>query len=130
MTDVLDASALLAYLRGEPGADVVERVMDDGAVCSAVNWSEVAQKVRAAGADWSVASALLASHGVRVQDVGTADAEAAAARWRAGSGLSLADRFCLALADRLGVTAWTADHAWGTAGRVRQIATDTTSAGG
>ncbi len=49
MTVVLDASALLAFLAGEPGADVVERALADGPVCSAVNWAEVAQKVRAAG---------------------------------------------------------------------------------
>ena len=40
---VLDASALLALLQDEPGADVVEPALE-AAVISTVNWSEVAQK--------------------------------------------------------------------------------------
>jgi hypothetical protein len=42
---VLDASASLALLNGEPGADVVEGAMaSDGAVISVVNWAEVLSK--------------------------------------------------------------------------------------
>ncbi|MCC2308543.1 PIN domain-containing protein [Cellulomonas chengniuliangii] len=83
--------------------------------------SEVAQKVRAGGGDWSVASALLASYGLSPLDATAQDGETAAALWQRGSGLSLADRFCLALATRLDVVALTADTAWGTSERVRQI---------
>ena len=121
MTAVLDASAILAFFAGEPGADVVEEALAGGTVCSAVNWSEVAQKVRAGGGDWSVASALLASYGLSPLDATAQDGETAAALWQRGSGLSLADRFCLALATRLDVVALTADTAWGTSERVRQI---------
>ena len=39
----------------------------------------------------------------------------------AGEGLSLADRLCLALGDRLDADLSTADQAWGTAGRIRQV---------
>jgi PIN domain nuclease of toxin-antitoxin system len=35
--------------------------------------------------------------------------------------LSLADRLCLALAERLSAEVLTADRAWGRAGRIRQI---------
>ena len=121
MTAVLDASAVLAFLAGEPGADVVEEALTGGTVCSAVNWSEVAQKVRAGGGDWSVASALLLSYGLSLHDATARDGEAAAALWQRGSGLSLADRFCLALANRLDAVALTADTAWGSSERVRQI---------
>ena len=121
MTAVVDASALLAYLLGEPGADLVEGVLDDGARCSAANWSEVAQKVLAAGRDWDLARALLLSHGLAVEPVTAADGEWAARRWRKGEGLSLADRLCFALAEGLDGEAWTADAAWGDGGRVRQI---------
>jgi PIN domain nuclease of toxin-antitoxin system len=38
-----------------------------------------------------------------------------------GSGLSLADRLCLALAARLDATAWTADTAWQGLSGVRLI---------
>lgn len=121
MTDVVDASALLAFLQGETGAAVVEQVLTRGSSCSAVNWSEVAQKVRAAGGDWPLASAVLSSYGVQVKDATTDDAERAAALWRRGSGLSLADRFCIALGDRLDATIWTADRAWGEGDRIQQV---------
>ncbi|QCB92718.1 type II toxin-antitoxin system VapC family toxin [Cellulomonas shaoxiangyii] len=121
MTTVLDASALLAFLGGEPGADAVEEALADDAACSTVNWSETAQKVRAAGGDWPVAAALLAGYGLTVHDATTADAERAARRWVRGSGLSLGDRFCLALGDRLDATVVTADTAWKDDPRVRLI---------
>lgn len=121
MSAVVDASALLAFLQGETGADVVEAQFDDDAVCGAANWSEVAQKVLAAGRDWDLASALLLSYQLRVEPVTADDAERAARRWKAGDGLSLADRLCLALADRTGVPAWTADAAWGDGESVNQI---------
>lgn len=118
---VLDASALLAFLRGEDGADAVEERLSAGALCGAANWSEVAQKVLAAGRDWELSSALLNSYELVVEPVTSDDAEWAARRWRSGEGLSLADRLCLALADRSGVEAWTADAAWGTGQGIRQI---------
>ena len=41
--EVLDASALLAWLQNEPGAD---KVRLKGALINSVNWSEVLQKAR------------------------------------------------------------------------------------
>ena len=119
--NLFDSSALLSFLQGEQGADVVERELDLGGVCSAANWSETAQKVLARGGDWSLARGLLLSYEVRVEPVLPADAELAARLWRAGSGLSLADRLCLATADRLHALVWTADTAWGRSDRVRQV---------
>jgi ribonuclease VapC len=121
VTVVLDASALLAFLQGEEGADVVEAHLTEHARCGAANWAEVAQKVRAAGRDWSLSRALLTSYGVTVENVIESDGEWAAARWRRGEGLSLGDRFCLALAHRLGTQAVTADAAWGHDAPVLQI---------
>jgi len=118
---VLDASALLAFLLGEAGADRVEEELGDRSVCGAANWSEVAQKVLAAGRDWDLARALLHSYGLEVAPVSADDAEWAARRWQRDEGLSLADRLCLALAERLDVDVWTADRTWGSDGRVRQI---------
>ena len=119
--NLFDASALLAFLGDEGGADVVERELERGGACGAANWSEVAQKVRAHGRDWELARALLASYDLSVEPVGSADAEAAAALWRAGRGLSLGDRLCLAQGERLDATIWTADSSWGTGGSIRQI---------
>jgi ribonuclease VapC len=118
---VFDASALLAYLQGEAGSDEVEAGLQGEAACGAANWSEIAQKLRAHGRDWPLSRALLLASGLRVEAVTRDDAERAAQLWRAGSGLSLGDRLCLALAERLDAEAWTADQAWGSAGRVRQI---------
>ena len=121
MNMVLDASAILAFLQEEEGAAVVESALIGGARCGAANWSEVAQKVLAADRDWEIVRALLTSYGIRVEPVTLDDAEWAARRWKRGEGLSLADRLCLALAERADVEVLTADLAWGTAGRVTQI---------
>lgn len=121
MSVVLDASAILAFLQDEAGSDVVEEALSGGSRCGAANWSEAAQKVTAAGRDWSLARALLLSYGIQVEPVTVLDAEWAARRWRRGGGLSLADRLCLALAERLDSVVLTADGAWGAAGRVKHI---------
>lgn len=117
----MDASAILAFLQGEDGAEVVETALVGGAQCGAANWSEVAQKVLAVGRDWEIARALLTSYGVRIEPITVEDAEWAARRWKRGEGLSLADRLCLALAERADTQVLTADVAWGTSGRVMQI---------
>jgi ribonuclease VapC len=119
--NVFDASALLAFLQGEPGAGLVQKVLNDGPACGAANWSEVAQKIRAHGRNWDLAKALLATYGMKVEPVTAADAEWAAERWTSGEGLSLADRLCMALGYRLSATVWTADQAWGSYGQIRQI---------
>ncbi len=118
---VVDASVLLAFAQGEEGSNEVESVLVGGATCGAANWSEVAQKIRAAGRDWDLVRALLVSYDLTIEAVVAGDAEWAARRWRKGEGLSLADRLCLALGERLDVDVWTADASWGSAGRVRQL---------
>ncbi|MGV8909986.1 MAG: PIN domain-containing protein [Propionicimonas sp.] len=118
---VLDASALLAYLFSEPGSDAVEEALLAGAACSAVNYSEVVQKIRAAGIDVNPAIGALEAMGLDVVSASSADAVAAAELWRSGTALSLADRFCLATAARLNVPALTADRAWGEGEAIRQI---------
>ena len=118
---VLDASAILAYLRDEPGSAIVEQALAEGAVCSAANWSEVVQKSLPLDSGWSAARQLLNAFDLAVEPVTLADAERAAESWRAHPTLSLAGRLCLALAHRLQTTALTADAAWGTEPPVRQI---------
>ncbi len=111
MTAVVDASAVLAWLQDEPGSDRAERYLMDG-VIGAANWSEVLQKSRQHGAPAEVVARLLNSFGLEVTDVTAADAERAADLWAPGSVLSLADRLCLALGQRLRVPVVTADAAW------------------
>ncbi|MGK2958954.1 MAG: PIN domain-containing protein [Acidimicrobiales bacterium] len=121
MSIVLDASAILAFLQDEEGAEVVEEALVGDVCCGAVNWSEVAQKVLAEGRDWDLVRALLVSYEIRIDPVLGDDGEWAARRWRRGEGLSLADRLCQALAERVDGDILTADKAWGSTGRVRQI---------
>lgn len=121
ITAILDASAVLAFLNDEPGTAEVEAALTAGAACSAVNYSEVAHKVRRAGGNWAAVAGLLASYGLEVADASAVDALAAAELWQLGTPLSLADRFCLATAARLGVPAWTADRVWGEDAGIRQI---------
>lgn len=116
MTVVLDASAALAFLQGEQGAQEVETHLENGAVIGAANWSEVAQKVIARTGSWTVASTLLDSYQLEVESVTRADSELAAAMWQRGNGLPLGDRLCLALASRLALPVLTADAQWGDGG--------------
>jgi ribonuclease VapC len=119
--NVFDASALLAFLQNEQGASEVERALESGGHCGAANWSEVAQKVRAEGRDWELSRSLLLSYQLEIEPVTEADAEHAAGIWKSGSGLSLADRLCLAAGHRLTARVWTADHQWGDEDGIRQI---------
>ena len=64
---------------------------------------------------------LIESYELVVEPVTQADAEWAAAYWQTHQYLSLGDRLCLALADRLGATVLTSDTIWGTDAPVRQI---------
>jgi ribonuclease VapC len=116
---VLDASALLAYLQDEEGAAVVEEALAAGAAISAANWAEVLSKLSDAGEDPRVLVADLAERGflggnLDVLPLDPADALAIATLRPPTrvSGLSLADRACLALATRLGLPALTTDSAW------------------
>ena len=96
---VFDASALLAFVQGEPGRRRRACAVAGGVV-GAANWSETAQAVRARDRDWPLARLLLHSYDLTVEPVTADDAEWAAERWRSGEGLSLGDRLCLALGER------------------------------
>lgn len=108
---VVDASVVLAWLQDEAGADAAEPMLMEG-IIGAANWSEVLQKTRQHGAPAGIVGRLLTSFGLRVVDVTEDDATVAAELWAAGSGLSLADRLCLALGRRLSMAVATADAAW------------------
>lgn len=110
---VFDASALLALLHRERGADLVERHLP-GAALSAVNYSETLKKAVEKGA--RLADAELAIRGLQLEIVPFDErlASAAAGLWENSRklGLSLADRSCLALACDLNRPAVTADKRW------------------
>jgi ribonuclease VapC len=77
--------------------------------------------VAASGYRWATVSRFLLAYPLTVEPVTRADAEWAATRWRPGEGLSLGDRLCLALGERLDATVLTADRRWGDDGRIHQI---------
>jgi ribonuclease VapC len=111
--DVLDASAVLALVRSEPGVEVVREAIESAAM-STVNWSEVCERSIAYGVDPRAVRENVDVLGLELVPFDEDDAEAAAALWplTRHAGLSLADRACLALAQRLGRPAMTADRAW------------------
>jgi PIN domain nuclease of toxin-antitoxin system len=120
---VLDASAILAVINDEPGAQVVIEALQQRALLSAVNYAEVMSKLIERGLDRFVASTAIRSMGVALIGFEIDLAE------RAGElrpqtkrlGLSLADRACLALAEREKLPAFTADKSWRDAGLAIEI---------
>jgi ribonuclease VapC len=110
---VLDASALMAVLREEPGASAVEAVLDRAAI-SAVSLSEVQAKLVERGTAAKSAWSSLIDLDLDVVDFDVPQAKVAGdlRRLTRIQGLSLGDRACLALAQALGLPAMTADRAW------------------
>ena len=110
---VLDASAVLVAFFDEPGAEAVADRMDGALLCS-VNYSEVVSKLVDRG---TPAEQIVEIMGQLDVELVTADRELAmrAGLLRAesrGKGLSLGDRYCLALAASRNAVAVTADRAW------------------
>jgi ribonuclease VapC len=118
-TCVLDASALLAYLNDEAGAQLVEDALSRGSAISAVNLAEVLSKLTELGKEPDDVSDELHRRGflggtLAVFPLTSDDAVVIANLYRRtkAHGLSLGDRACLGLALRLGVRALTTDGAW------------------
>jgi ribonuclease VapC len=110
--NVLDTSAVLALLLGQPGAETVADAIADGAAISTVTYAEVATVLIRNDLDLGALVQVAAQ--VRVELLTAADANTTAALIVQGEplGLSLGDRACLALAIRLNARVLTADSAW------------------
>ncbi len=110
---VVDASALLALLNSEQGAEAVAKALP-GAVIGSVNLCEVIGKLAETGMKQEEIGRILFPLGLTIE---TFDEEQA---YTAGilristksAGLSLGDRACLGLAKKLGVPVLTADRRW------------------
>lgn len=110
---VLDASALLALVNKEPGWDLVaRRAVHQDVTISAVNYAEVLQEADRLGIPAEEIDAQMDALGVTVSPFSRLDARLAASFYRHRSGLSLADRVCLALARSVASPAYTADRLW------------------
>ena len=109
----LDASALLAMLLGEPGGEKVRAVLEGALLCT-VNLAEIVSHYAKLGASRPDIEAMLQPLPIQVVPVD------AALSYEAGmlrpltlpGGLSLGDRYCLALAKREGIAALTAERRW------------------
>jgi PIN domain nuclease of toxin-antitoxin system len=111
---VIEASALLAYVLDEAGAEVVQDALEEESLIGTVNLAEVLAKLSDVGQDPSSAMDRLAVLPIEVV-VFDEDLAVETARLRpltSAAGLSLGDRACLALARRLGRRVLTADVAW------------------
>ena len=110
---VVDASAVLTAIQDEQGGEYVKKHIDR-CVISAVNWSEVLQKLSSAGSDAEKIDAYLNALGLRVVDFTEDDGRISASLWASSKslGLSLADRACLATGLRLKTKIITADRVW------------------
>lgn len=110
---VLDASALMALLRREPGHDKVRSALAEAAI-STVNLSEVLTKAAEVPDGFETAKAFLQGLQLRVVPFEEQHAEIAAQlRLLTRSlGLSLGDRCCLALGLSEKTPILTADRGW------------------
>jgi predicted nucleic acid-binding protein len=114
---VLDASALLAMLFGEPGVEEMRALFhraaaaDRPVLISAVNWAETLYRVSCRQGEAGLQTVrLLAAHGaLQVVPVDAELAELAAA-YKAADVLALANAFAAALAKQRKAELVTADH--------------------
>lgn len=118
--NIIDASAALAYLQGESGAEVVDDALEQcPSWMTAVNYCEVLSKLCEKGMPPSAARTAVEDLGLVIIDFDKDLAGRAAALRKAtmAIGASLGDRACLALAERTVGSAdtpavYTAERAW------------------
>lgn len=119
---VLDASAILAVIFDEPGAERVARHIP-GALVSAVNIGEVGSKLADLGMPDETIETIITSLQLTIRPFDLA-AAFEVARLRPPTrdhGLSFGDRACLALARQSSLPALTTDNAWRKAARATKI---------
>jgi PIN domain nuclease of toxin-antitoxin system len=110
---VLDASALLAFLRREPGAEKVAAVPTRSCI-SAVNLAETFGKMVEYGKPLEDVAFQVERLRIAVVPFDTDHARIAASLWKRtrSVGMSLGDRACLALALQTGLPALTTEEEW------------------
>jgi PIN domain nuclease of toxin-antitoxin system len=111
---VLDASALMSLINGEPGSALVQRHLDNACI-SSVNFTEVLGKMLEQGVPALEAKRVLDNFNFEViafdeeQILGVSLLLLETKKY----GLSLADRVCLNLGKLLNLPVLTSDQVWG-----------------
>jgi len=111
---LLDASALLALLLNEPGADQVESVLDDSEMHT-VNLTEVVRKLVLKGVEPAEVASLLDDIDLDVVEAFSSEQAHTAGHMLAANrsiGLSLGDAVCLVVAFSSGTRVVTAERSW------------------
>lgn len=110
---VLDSSALLAFINGEPGREKVAIRLPE-AIISAVNYAEVVSKLIAKGGTPAQVTAILDVIDIEIVAFDQSQATTAGnlIHQTKDFGLSLGDRACLALALHDSSSAMTTDKIW------------------
>ena len=114
---VLDASALLAFLRREVGHDIVNAQLGQACI-SAINFAEVLARMSTSGIAPRDLRVQLDSTGLRVIDFDIAQSVVVAEirDQMRSAGIGIADCCCLGLGLHLALPILTADRAWTTLG--------------
>ena len=116
MTVVIDTSALMAFIKHEPGGDGVAAQLGDGIV-SPVIFAETLGKLAAQGFDAEAVRRDLLAAGLRVETFRLDEVPSVVAlQWLANGRISLADRICLALAIDRSLPVLTGDREWSSLG--------------
>lgn len=114
MLYVLDACAMIAYVRGEPGSEVLEEMFSKPGhqfQAHSVNMAEVYYHFLWESGEQDAERAVYPfEHGMSVREDGDPAFWREVARIKAPGGISLADCFCVALARRLGATIISTDR--------------------
>ena len=112
---------MLAYVRDEPGAEVVQLALARSAAINLVNWAEVLTVIIRRGGVVPEFQRRLMAAGILGPDglltmvgITAEDAQLTAELYpiSSGAGLSLGDRMCMATGIRLHLSVFTAERAW------------------
>lgn len=108
---VLDASAMIAFLRGEPGAESVSKRVS-GALISTMNYSEVLKKTIEVGGSADAVRVHMSALPISIVPFDLEQAVSTATLYPLvkSVGLSFADRACLNLGMRHGAVVLTTDR--------------------
>ncbi len=109
---ILDASALIAFVRKERGHEIVREWIVDSAI-SAVNFAEVMQKLGNESVEEKMLRSVVQNLSVQVVAFDREHAIIVGKLYpNANKGISLADRACISLGITLNLPILTADREW------------------